>query len=852
MTGHDFLQIGTGSKVNTNWPDQPLTFPSQANEIVENFPGRCYYVSTDQDGNFRVGEFFLVEQATGTATLDASAFNLSGLSSLRLGTLGAELGVAINEFSSDANLGSDFSRDSAVPTQLAVKTYVDSQSGSGIQRTTPTVGVASLASVGTTATVTSFVTHNVLVGDEIVVSGANQSNYNGRFTVTAVDVSAKTFSYIMPGTAISPATGAIAVERKQKIASDLDITGVLRIRPTWDNSENLESLHINATNTQSGPETTLIDAKVGGTSKFKVDKDGNLSFAGNLIGNTTIEGNLTVNGSQTTVNTQTVTVSDKNIELGAVASPSDSTANDGGITLRGSTNKEFKWIQSGASWTSSEHINLAGTKTYKIAGNDVLSSTALGSSVVSSSLTSVGTITSGTWNGTTIAAANGGTGQTSYTKGNILVATGATTLAKVNVGTDGQVLVADSTASAGVAWTDSTGGGGSVSSLPLITTSSINAFGAGGTVSSIQNGAIAQQNDSQFLIGYSGSDTSSNLIRFWSQPFKVDANGSVIAGTAVQTSNSSGTAMSTGIMSESYPGRLSCVGRHHWSGSYNIMHWWSHITSDNTATTGRVVTGDHSSIYMHPQTGHPFATGDGSNVWHIGYANTGYGGFTRWSAASSSMSYATGSTLNSYSSTSGCTSAVAAYSQTTGRCGIGYDHRNASPGFYFTEFYGSTYSGLGYANTLFGSNSTYNSIIGMQSADGTKAVYVDTATNSAITTNCNGSILQSRYGFNLITSGQMVTNLKNGHFAIKPGLFATRATNNDLLIWKLLFDGNVGYGVPVTTISGGGGWLPSTIQSGANSITQCRFAGSEYQYFVVAGPSNVTVYDASSLNLASA
>ena len=671
--------------------------------------------------------------------------------------------------------------------------------------------------------------------------------------MTSVDDASRSFSYIMQGTAASPATGAITVERKQRMVSDLTVEGALNVTPTWNSTSSVNSLVISATDTQSGLGTTLIKASVGGTDKFNLDKDGNLSFAGNLVGNLTVTGNLTINGTQTTVNTQTVTVNDKNIELGVVASPSDSTANEGGITLRGSSNKEFKWIQTTASWTSSEHINLAGTKTYKIADTDVLSATALGSSVVSSSLTSVGTITSGTWNGTAITAENGGTGQTSYAKGNILVATGATTLTKLNVGTDGQVLVADSTASAGVAWTDSTGGGGgSVSSLPLITTSSINAFGAGGTVSSIQNGAIAQQNDSQFLIGYSGSDTSSNLIRFWSQPFKVDANGSVIAGTAVQISNSSGTAMSTGIMSESYPGRLSCVGRHHWSGSYNIMHWWSHITSDNTATTSRVVPGDFSTNLMHPQTGHPFATGDGSNVWHVGYSNSSYGGFTRWSAASGSMSFATGSTFNSYSSTSGCTSAVAAYSQTTGRCGIGYDHRNASPGFYFTEFYGSTYSGLGYANTLFGSNSTYNSIIGMQSADGTKAVYVDTSTNSAITTNCNGSILQSRYGFNLITSGQMATNLKNGHFAIKPGLFATRATNNDLLIWKLLFDGNVGYGVPVTTLSGGGGWLPSTTQSGGNSITQCRFAGSEYQYFVVAGPSNVAVYDASSLNLASA
>jgi len=247
---------------------------------------------SDQDGNFRVGEFFVVEQATGTATLDASAFNLSGLSSLRLGTLGAELGVSINEFSSDTTLGGDFSRDSAVPTQLAVKTYVDGQVGAGILRTSPTIGVSQLTSSGTTATVTSFVANNVYVGDTIVVSGANQANYNGTFTVTAVNTNAKTFAYTMLGNAVSPATGTIEVERKQRMTSDLDVAGQLKVRPTWNTASSTQALTINATNTQSGAGTTLIDAQVGGSSKFSVDKDGNAQFAGNI----------TVAGTTTTVN----------------------------------------------------------------------------------------------------------------------------------------------------------------------------------------------------------------------------------------------------------------------------------------------------------------------------------------------------------------------------------------------------------------------------------------------------------------------------------------------------------------------------------------------------------------------
>lgn len=123
LTGHDFLSIGTGGVTTTNYPGEPLQPAAQGNETNEVFPGRVFYVSTDQDGNFRVGEFFRIDQATGRATLNASAFDLAGLTSLRLGSIGAQLGETINEFSSDATLSGN--SNTAVPTEFAVKTYID-------------------------------------------------------------------------------------------------------------------------------------------------------------------------------------------------------------------------------------------------------------------------------------------------------------------------------------------------------------------------------------------------------------------------------------------------------------------------------------------------------------------------------------------------------------------------------------------------------------------------------------------------------------------------------------------------------------------------------------------------------
>lgn len=88
-----------------------------------------------------------------------------------------------------------------------------------------------------------------------------------------------------------------------------------------------------------------------------------------------LSGDLTVNGTTTTINSTEITVDDKNLTLGSVASPTDAGADGGGITLKGATDKTFNWVDSTDSWTSSEHINLASGKVLKIAGTEVLSAT---------------------------------------------------------------------------------------------------------------------------------------------------------------------------------------------------------------------------------------------------------------------------------------------------------------------------------------------------------------------------------------------------------------------------------------------------------------------------------------------
>ena len=121
LTGHDFLDIGTGDFTTTNYPGGPSQPADQADEVSELTGGRVYFTSTDQGGNFRVGDQFKIEQATGVATLNADAFDLSGLNELQLGSIGAELGATINEFSTDETMGGN--SNTAIPTENAIVGY---------------------------------------------------------------------------------------------------------------------------------------------------------------------------------------------------------------------------------------------------------------------------------------------------------------------------------------------------------------------------------------------------------------------------------------------------------------------------------------------------------------------------------------------------------------------------------------------------------------------------------------------------------------------------------------------------------------------------------------------------------
>ena len=338
LTAHDFLDVGTGSKAQTNWPGLPLSGNVPSQETDETRPGRVYYVSTDQDGNFSVGNFFKVEQSTGKATLNANAFDLTGLDTLRLGAIGAQLGATINEFSTDGTLSQN--SDDKVPTQKAIKTYVDASTGAASQTIAGDSGQGTLV-VGT-QTLTVAGTSN-----EIETAANNQ-------TIT-------------------------------------------------------------------------------------VGLPNNVTIGNNL----TVTGDLTVSGSTTTINTTDLEVEDKNIIIGKVGSPTDTTANQGGLTLKGATDKTFQWASSSNSWNSSEALNVASGKSFMINGTNVLTASQV-----------LGKTIGGTGAGDIVSI--DGTQTLTNKTANALILT-STLQAGGSTGNSGDVLT--STGS-GIQWAAPSGGGG--------------------------------------------------------------------------------------------------------------------------------------------------------------------------------------------------------------------------------------------------------------------------------------------------------------------------------------------------------------------------------------------------------
>jgi hypothetical protein len=298
--------------------------------------------------------------------------------------------------------------------------------------------------------------------------GANYSAFRG-------SARAANITYVMPTTdpTSNQVLSAAAPSSNVSQLSWVDASSATTVTTNSDNTNTTRYIVLSTT-AQSGA-TLYVDDTTGPLSYNP--STATMSIAGDLAVNgaditTTATGTATVfnanattlniGGAATTVsigagsgtttinNANTVVTGDLAVNGGDITTSSTGTAtvfnaNATGLNIGGSATAVS--IGSGASGTTtvnhnlttSGDMNVASTKVYKVNGTEVLSATALGSGVVSSSLTSVGTIASGTWNGTTIAVANGGTGTTtgSITGSGALTFTAGGTNTNINLAPNG-------------------------------------------------------------------------------------------------------------------------------------------------------------------------------------------------------------------------------------------------------------------------------------------------------------------------------------------------------------------------------------------------------------------------------
>ena len=418
-----------------------------------------FIVDDGANGTNRKVTFQTISEAVlgGSGGANFSAINVSGI-----GTIGSNLIVggtitAPNIRKSDGGLISLVGVSSASAHTGLVTAF--KFRGSGLEDYIVADGVADIVLTGVAATTTTTSqTFTATQGQTTFTFSAGYSDgfldvyLNGVRLITGTDYAATNGStFVLTNGATAgdeieavafKGLGQVVTLQSLKIVDNLTVTGVATIGSipeingvqlkatgvsTFTGQTNHSTINASSTITGSafhtgaeGSAIRVTSNTISGPATITLDP----AAVGDNTGKVVIAGDLQIDGTTTTVNSTTMTVDDKNIVLGSGAA-NDAAADGGGITIEsGSGNKTFVFQDTGDNLGSSENLNVASGKAYKVNNVSVLNATTLGSSVVASSLTSVGTITSGVWQGTAIA--NSSLANSSTSVGGVTLTLGGT------------------------------------------------------------------------------------------------------------------------------------------------------------------------------------------------------------------------------------------------------------------------------------------------------------------------------------------------------------------------------------------------------------------------------------------
>ena len=224
-----------------------------------------------------------------------------------------------------------------------------------------------LANVATTFTV---------AGDsgtsQTITTGTDTLTISGGTGLSSVASTTDTVTINLDNTAVTAASYGAA----GSVATfTVDAQGRLTAAANSTISITASQISDRATNLVTGLTGTANEIAVSnsGVGAVTISLPSNVTISNNL----TVTGDLTVQGNTTTLNTATLVVEDKNIVLANVETPTDTTADGAGFTIKGASDKTLNWVDATDAWTSSEHFNLLTGKVFKINGTTVLSGTNL-------------------------------------------------------------------------------------------------------------------------------------------------------------------------------------------------------------------------------------------------------------------------------------------------------------------------------------------------------------------------------------------------------------------------------------------------------------------------------------------
>jgi hypothetical protein len=397
QTSTDIVLIGKNSSSYGTYVNENFI------KILENF------ANSSQPNNPITGQLWFDTTEDRLKVYDGSSFKVSG------GTIvarSAPSSIATGDIWINSATNQLFFND-GIQTSLAGPVYTSTQGASGfvvetivdsnnISRTIAQLYVGqTLLGIFSKDTFTPKTSIAGFTGD--IAIGFNVSNISGikfnvpvtsSFALIAPDGSLKTTTNFLTNTGTNSMTGTLSIQNNTPLILGTNANNQIETSTTLFNIKSNTSNQNIQLSTLVG--STLSPAIFVNATSQRVGIFTNTpSTMLDVAGNVSIQGTLTVLGATTTISTTNLVITDKVVTVGSTASPTDSTADGSGIEVPGGTTKSFTYINATPAWTSSENLNLATGKTYKINGFDVVTATALGSSVVSApGLNSIGTLTS--------------------------------------------------------------------------------------------------------------------------------------------------------------------------------------------------------------------------------------------------------------------------------------------------------------------------------------------------------------------------------------------------------------------------------------------------------------------------